>query len=148
MYPHQNHKYLLMQILFKHQHPLLRQLHLLKPIPQKEVVKPPPSKTKEELKAEVSKASKQILLDLQDHLVKHPDPRTMMTSKSSFICRSYALMGIMFEMFLLNEPNSIVSSIHDLLQQEVINSFYCPCGSSVSEEVHLMIHMRQKHKES
>jgi hypothetical protein len=57
-------------------------------------------------------------------------------------------MGIIFEIFLLNEPQNIGRSLSDLLAQETISSFYCPCGSTVSEETHLMIHMRLKHKES
>ena len=73
------------------------------------------TKTWEELKREVPKISKQIQSDLEDYLKVYPDPRTMMTSKTSFICRSYSLMGIIFELLLLNEPHNIKRSIDELL---------------------------------
>lgn len=57
-------------------------------------------------------------------------------------------MGIMFEIFLMNEPKSIKTSIKELLKQDVIKHFYCPCGSVCSEEPHLLWHMRHKHKDS
>jgi hypothetical protein len=88
------------------------------------------------------------LTDLEDYLRVYPDPKNQMTSKTSFICRSYALMGIMFEIFLMNEPKSIQKSLKDLVSQNVISNFYCPCGSMCSEETHLLLHLRQKHKMS
>lgn len=71
-----------------------------------------------------------------------------MSTKTSFICRSYTFLGILFELFLLAEPNQIRRSIEELLHQQTIGSFYCPCGSTVSEEQHINIHLRTKHKET
>jgi len=104
--------------------------------------------TIEELKIEITRGSKQILADLEDYLRMYPDPKNQMTSKTSFICRSYALMGIMFEIFLMNEPKSIQKSLKELASQDVISHFYCPCGAVCYEETNLLFHLRNRHKDS
>ncbi|TNV83983.1 hypothetical protein FGO68_gene6429 [Halteria grandinella] len=72
-----------------------------------------------------------------------------MSPKTSFLCRSFSIMAAFFEIFLLVEQDSISRSIVELMNQDgIINKFYCPCGSSVTEEYNLLLHMRQRHREA
>lgn len=103
-----------------------------------------PTKSREQLLKEVPVASKKILFDLESYLKENPDPKTMMSNQCLFISRSSALIGIIFELFSLLEPASIIASIEDIIQSQ-LNMFYCPCGSTVNEEAHLVYHLRTKH---
>lgn len=58
-------------------------------------------------------------------------------------------MAVFFEIILLVEPESINKSIKELMNHDgIVSKFYCPCGSSASEESLLLLHMRTKHREA
>jgi hypothetical protein len=66
-----------------------------------------PKRTFDQIKQDVLKTSKSILNDLESILRSLPDPKSMINSDMSFILRSSVLIGIMFEIFLMNEPQQI-----------------------------------------
>ena len=80
-----------------------------------------PSKMSQvELLAEIPSACKKILHDLEEFIDNHPDPKTIQSNRTSFICRSFCMLGILFELFSLYEPSSILRSVRDILKQEEI----------------------------
>eukprot|EP00347_Sterkiella_histriomuscorum_P003006 403365960 len=102
------------------------------------------------LLSQVIPACKMIQNDLESYvqILRDPTNQVQLDPKTSFTCRSYLLTAIFYDLFLLFEPHQILKSIDEILQLQQIVNFYCPCGSAVSEETHLMIHLRIKHKDT